>query len=83
MYLAAVAGGQLLFNDGSKWVKYASGPFPTFYSGLLYDNRFVAVDNYPAADIKALAGVQIIAGVGLDDDDLIKSANYSTLTTLK
>lgn len=84
VYLAAVTGsGSVFFNNGSGWVLWQSGEFPTFESGITLTNHSITI--LSDTDVSSLTGsnTSIIVGYGQSSADMLNNAAYSVVHTVQ
>lgn len=81
IYVAAIYQGAVYFNNGSGWVAWTGGAFPTYASNVTLGDRSVNV--LSNLNVSALVGAVVLVGYGRDQNDLINSAAYETVYTVQ
>jgi protocatechuate 3,4-dioxygenase beta subunit len=82
IYVAADVHGDWYFNNGSGWV-YVADPlkgFPAFYRGTLTASH--RLDILSGADTSRLGRVNVFAGYGFDNTDMLQNQRYQFVYAL-
>ncbi len=77
---AALPGGSWYVHNGSTWTPWAGGVLPAYFSGRLADT---AIPILNGMDVRALAGVSVVVGYGLNEADLLSNKKYSVVYTIR
>lgn len=85
VYVAAVAGSNLLFLGTQGWEVYTGGAIPAYLSGPL--PRTVPVRIASGLDFRGLEGVQLVVGYGVGDDasavpEMLRAGRFQVVHTL-
>jgi protocatechuate 3,4-dioxygenase beta subunit len=83
IYVAAQAGNNWYFNNGSSWIKVVdpvTSTFPAFYKGMLSPNHVMRVLN--GINTSGLGSVRLYVGYGLDRLDMMENQRIALVRTL-
>ena len=85
VYVAALAGANLLFLGPQGWSIYNGGVVPAYLSGPL--PRTVPARLASGLDFRGLEGVQLVVGYGVGDDEsavleMLRAGRFQAVHTL-
>jgi alpha-tubulin suppressor-like RCC1 family protein len=85
IYVAAVAGANLLFLSPNGWSVYRGGAVPAYHSAAL--PRVMPVRIASGLDFSGLQGVQLVVGYGVGDDaqavvEMLRAGRFQVVHTL-
>lgn len=83
VYLAAIDGSSLFFNDGKTWAAWKGGPFPVFEPGVVLKDHTITILSH--GNVTALAGTNtsVVVGYGTSDSDMLANSAYSIVYIVK
>ena len=80
VYLAANLGNQWWFHNGTGWVYWTSGNFPSYSTGAL--PALLSVPIFSAAsDTQSLSGIQLYMGYGASAAEMVSATRYKPIYT--
>jgi hypothetical protein len=80
VYLLAILGSTIVFNDGSKWITWLAGNFPTYYSGAMPALLSVPILS-AVTPTQSLTGVQVYMGYGTSANEMVSASRYKAILT--
>ncbi|MBZ0092361.1 MAG: hypothetical protein K8F27_09100 [Sulfuricellaceae bacterium] len=81
VYVAAIYGGLVFFNNGMSWAQWTGGTMPPYASGVKAGDRTLSI--LSNLDVSSLSGTTIFVGYGVDQDDMINNTAYSSVYTIQ
>ena len=78
VYLLAILGSTIVFNDGSKWIMWLGGNFPTYYSGAMPALLSVPILS-AVTPTQSLTGVQVYMGYGTSANEMVSASRYKAI----
>ncbi|MHB9116785.1 MAG: hypothetical protein ACYC2R_00730 [Burkholderiales bacterium] len=81
VYVAAIYGGAVFFNNGTTWVQWNGGTMPPYTSGVKAGDRTLSI--LSNLDVSSLSGTTIFVGYGVDQNDMINNTAYSSVYTIQ
>ena len=76
VYIAAMTGGLLFFNNGTSWVQYVGGAIPAYKTGTLATQTLPILTGLNVSPFGDLA---IYLGYGTSDADLLSNQSFSQI----
>jgi len=80
VYLLAIIGSTIVFNDGSKWIPWLGGNFPTYYSGAMPALLSAPILS-AVSPTQSLNGVQLYMGYGTSANEMVSASRYKSILT--
>jgi len=80
VYLLAMAGSTIVFNDGSKWIPWLGGTFPAYYSGAMPALLSVPILS-AVTPAQSLNGIQVYMGYGTSANEMVSAGRYKAIVT--